>query len=201
MKKKQPDQKFLSTKHITGSPQFLERCYNELIKIIEKRKKTSKSSGKLILELDRNEFDSVVDGLKRARKIAYLKADLKKSKDETEYFDVESLILETKIKWAKEAIPKKGATPKNYKEAAFRIGIEKPKRGKHPTFDPEEVLAFHRKLIMTLKKHNKNKTLSTEQKQRAIEEVQKQFLFASYNSTRRYLTLYNAKNLPWSKPL
>ena len=35
MKKKQPDQKFLSTKHITGSPQFLERCYNELIRIIE----------------------------------------------------------------------------------------------------------------------------------------------------------------------
>ena len=44
MKKKQPDQKFLSTKHITGSPQFLERCYNELIRIIEKRKKTSKIS-------------------------------------------------------------------------------------------------------------------------------------------------------------
>ena len=80
MKKKQPDQKFLSTKNITGSPQFLERCYNELIRIIEKRKKTSKSSGKLILELDRDEFDSVVDGLKRARKIAYLKADLKKAR-------------------------------------------------------------------------------------------------------------------------
>jgi hypothetical protein len=198
MKKKQPDQKFLSTKSITGSPQFLERCYNELIRIIEKRKKTSKSSGKLILELDRDEFDSVVSGLKRARKIAYLKADLKKSKDETEYFDVESLILETKIKWAKEAIPKKGATPKNYKEAAFRIGIEKPKKGKRTIFDPEEVLAFHKKLIVNLKK--KNKTLRAEQKQRAVEEVQKQFLFASYDSTRRYLTLYHAKNLPWSKP-
>ncbi|MGV7222462.1 MAG: hypothetical protein ACQ9MH_13135 [Nitrospinales bacterium] len=194
IKKSKVTSEFIPTKGVTGSPQVLERSFNELIRRIEEQKKKTKSIRKVNLQLDYEEFATMIDGLHRAKKIAYLKAELKRANNDAEKFDDESVVLLTKIQWAKEAIPKKGVRLKNYREAAYRLGVEPPKRGKPRTYDPDEVKKYHQKLLLGF--NRKNGKLSYIQKEKALKEVMNQFNMTSCESTFKYLSRLKCKNLP-----
>ena len=192
--------KFVSFKNLSTKPEWFERRVNDLKKRILGKRKVLKSSKNVTLRLEEAEFESVIDALERLQKSIVLadeNRNLKKEIDELENkLDDKAFNELVAIEWAKKAIPSKGATIKDYQEAAFRIGIVKPKRGKRNTYDPEKVLEYHQIVINTL--IEKNQTLSTEQKRTAVQKVYEKFGLASYGAARKYLTRQNAENLPFS---
>jgi hypothetical protein len=207
MKNKKPSNKttrrLIRTKGFVGNPEWLGREFKELTKKLIKNKKTSqrtKRTKKVTLELHEKEFESVLDALNRIQKYVHLKSENIKLNKELSNLDKK---LDDKawneliaIEWAKKAIPPKGAKIKDYQEAALRIGIDKPKRGKRPTYDANKVLEYHKIVIKTL--IEKNQTLSGEQKKTAVHKVVEEFEMPNYDSARKYLTRQNAENLPFS---
>ena len=196
-KKNSKPPEFVSTKKLHAKPDWLEIRFNDLIKRIEGKKKVSQATEKITLSgLSPAEYESIVDGLKRAGKAGYLKEDINTLRKVADRFDDDSTMHLVKTQWAKEAIPAKGVKPKHYRECAKRLGVV-VRKGKQEFYNPKEVLEYHQRLIRAFK--DKNKKLSTAQKQSAVCEVAKQFQFASEEAARQYLTRHKAKDLPWKK--
>ena len=95
------------------------------------------------------------------------------------------------------AVPKKGATLKDYQKAYELIGGTLPKKGKGKTYDEKEVLRCHNEELASLKGKCADKVLSAAEKKIAVQRVQEKFSMASYESTHKYLTRHKAANLPY----
>lgn len=202
-KNRKPTSKFTTTKKLSTGGKWLEIRFNDLIKIIKKKGRVAKDTGKFSLTLDKAEFESIIDGLERGKKNGFLL-------DENKKLHVEINNLDTKlddkalnellaIEWAKEAIPGKDVKLEHCKVALHRIGIKTPGKGPPKKRDPIEVLEFHNKAICKQKEINPGKELTTEQKEKAVKAVLScpPFKFPSYDATRKYLTRNKADDLPW----
>jgi hypothetical protein len=195
--------KFVSIKKLSAQPELLVSRINSLKKIILENNKVSKSAGSITINLNEAEFESIVDCLERLQKNVFLESENRKLKKEIGELDKK---LDDKawneliaIEWAKKAIPPKGAKLEEFKEAVYRIGVEKPPRGRPREHDPQKEIEFHNMNIDLMKRDNDNITLTTQQKEKAVRMVKKQFDHLSYNATYQYLYENGAKNLPWQK--
>ena len=200
-KKRTPAPKFTTTKNLSTSGKWLEIRFNDLIKIIKRKKRVAKDTGKFTLTLDKAEFESIIDGLERGKKNGFIL-------DENKKLHVEINNLDTKlddkawneliaIEWAKKAIPETGAEKKDYKEAVFRLGVEKPKRGRPREHDPSKEIEFWNMTLKLMKEKNNSTTPSTEQRRNIVTLVQEKFGHHSYDAAYQYLLDNGAKTLPW----
>ena len=195
--------KFISTKKLSAKPELLARRFNSLKKLILEKKKVSKSTGDITMRLNGAEFESIVDSLERLQKDVFLESENRKLKKEIGQLDKK---LDDKawneliaIEWAKKAIPEKGAKLEDFKEAVYRIGVEKPPRGRPREHDSKKEIEFHDMNVELMKKENNNAPLATQQKKKAVQMVKEQFDHLSYDATYQYLYENGAKNLPWQK--
>lgn len=122
-KKSSKPPEFVSTKKMHAKPDWLEIRFNDLIKRIEGKKKISEATGKIsVLGLTAAEYESIVDGLKRAGKAGYLKEDIKTLKKDVDRYDEEAITYLETIRRAQKVVPKKGAKVSHYREAVLRLG-------------------------------------------------------------------------------
>jgi len=106
-----------------AKPDWLEIRFNDLIKRIEGKKKISEATGKIsVLGLTAAEYESIVDGLKRAGKAGYLKEDIKTLKKDVDRYDEEAITYLETIRRAQKVVPKKGAKVSHYREVVLRLG-------------------------------------------------------------------------------
>jgi len=192
---------FTSTKNLGAKGEWLEARFDDLMRRIDKKMKISKRTGSVTLTLEEAEYESIIDGLKRAKKTGYLKDDIRELKKEVNELDQK---LDNKawkellaLEWAQKAIPKKGAKPAHYRKAVLRAGLKIPSKGRRETFNSEEVVSFYNLACKTRKKQNGNKPLTTGQKMGITNMVQEKFDFQSYHSTCQYLYKHGVKNLVW----
>ena len=129
-KKSSKPPEFVSTKKLHAKPDWLEIRFNDLIKRIEEKKKISEATEKITLSgLTPAEYESIVDGLKRASKAGYLKEEIKALKKDVDRYDEEAITYLETIRWVQKAVPKKGAKANHYREAVLRLGAIDQDRG------------------------------------------------------------------------
>ena len=194
-KKNKAVSKFTSTKNLSARPKWMESRFKELISRVEKKKKVSKS--KVLLELEKAEFESIIDCIQRAIKGAYLKGRFMDLRKEADMVEDEVLEFLVKFQQAQKAIPEKGVEPKHYREACLCFGLSLPGRGRNKFYDENEVENFHKDATKIATERNGNKPLSTDQKKRIILLVKEKFNMPTYDSTYQYLLKLGIKNLPW----
>jgi len=85
--------------------------------------KVSQATEKITLSgLTPAEYESIVDGLKRASKTGYLKEEIKSLKKDVDRYDEEAITYLETIRRAQKVVPKKGAKVSHYREAVLRLG-------------------------------------------------------------------------------
>jgi|APSaa5957512535_1039671.scaffolds.fasta_scaffold84541_3 hypothetical protein len=193
---------FISIKNISGKPEWLKLRIDDLIKRIDQKKRVSKATKKVSLSLSAAEFESVVDLLERLQKTIFLESENRKLKKEINKLDKK---LDNKawneliaIEWAKKAIPSKEAKLQHYREAAYRIGVKRPKRGRPVEHNPKEEMEFWN-MAYKLIKDEQGSPPTTKQRKNIVEQANKRFEHLSYNATCQYLSEHGAKHLPWPK--
>jgi len=192
--------KFITTKNLSAKPELLAKRFNDLKQRLLKNKKYSKTTGLITIRLSESEFESVIDMAERLQKYVFLEEENRKLKKEITKLDKK---LDDKafneliaIEWAKKAIPENRAELKHFKEAAYRIGVKRPKRGRPVEHNPKDEVEFW-EMAYNLIEGEQGSPPTTKQRKNIIEKVKVQFGHLSYVATCQYLSEQGVKHLSW----
>ena len=185
-----------STKNLYGKTIWMKVRFDDLTHKIKSKKRTSKTTGKVTLNIDSSEYESIIDCIERARKSIYMKENIKQIKLQNDSLDDEVLKNLIDFRWSQKAIPKLGVKPIHYREACERIGLIHPKRGKRANAINKNIKEYYEVAVNSFIERNNGKKPTAKQIRSLIETIQGKFNRHSFESTRKQLSRLNCKHLP-----
>ena len=180
----------------SSSEEVTEAWLNQLIRKI---RECIASEGKSVtLKMKETEFESLIEGVTRAKRFKSLNGKYAKLAEDYEKRDDEVLDWLIKSEYAKKALPRKGVLPKHRREALHRMGFEAFTIGRPIYYDPIRVKDYYESVKDAALKKFGTKKLSQEQHAWVVAKVFEEFSFPSENATRQYLKVeLKIKGLPW----
>ena len=188
-----------STKNLYGKAGWMKVRFDDLMRIIEKKKRISKATGKVTLSMDQGEYESIIDCIERAKKSIYMKEDIKQIKLQNDSLDDEVLKNLINFRWSQKAMPELGVKPLHYREACERIGLIHPKRGKRASAINQNIKEYYEVAVNSIIEKNNGKKPTAKQIRKSIETIQDKFDRHSFESTRKQLSRLKCKHLPRSE--